>query len=441
MTHFTLSYQNSALLSSDILNEINQQLQSEINHLKNAQSQGYQTPYAFINVPHDTQSLQKVQAIAHEKKKLEPRAIIVIGIGGSSLGPQAVQEALYGTFFNQQQPDTTIYFADTVDTDFINDILLLAEQYLQEEHTILINIISKSGSTTETIANAQIFIELLKKYLGDSYHHYVIVTTDKDSALWQLAHDQQLTCLEIPHLVGGRYSVLTPVGLFPLAVIGINIEELLAGAQSIINLCLTHDITQNPAALTAACIYHHYKKNNIAIHDSFIFSVDLERAGKWYRQLMGESIGKQYDKDNNLVHVGITPTVSIGSSDLHSVAQLYLSTQPNRFTSFITVGQNYSELVVPDYPEYTKLVKSLENKTLPHIMQAIYQGTTIAYRNNKLPFLEILLPEKSAWYVGQFLQYNMIYIAYLGYLLHINPFDQPQVELYKQETRKILAHE
>jgi glucose-6-phosphate isomerase len=441
VTHVNLSYRSTAIISDNDLKRIEKQLKPELDTIHHALSKGYQTPYACINVPADTDSLQTVMAVADNKKKLNPRAVIVIGIGGSALGPQAVQEAVYGTFFNLQQPETALYFADTVDTDYIHDILLITEQYLQEEHAVLINIISKSGTTTETIANAQLFIELLKQYLGDAYNNYVMVTTDKGSALWNFAHEKKFTCLEIPHHVGGRYSVLTPVGLLPLALIGVDIAQLREGARSMLHQCMSADIHSNPAMITAACLYHHYRKNNIAIHDSFIFSVDLEYLGKWYRQLMGESIGKQKDINGNAVFEGITPTVSIGSSDLHSVAQLYLSTQPTRFTTFVTVGKNYSELVVPDYPEYTKLVKSLENKTLPTIMQAIYKGTTIAYQNNSLPFVELQLPEKSAWCIGQFLQYNMMQIIYLGYLLNINPFDQPQVELYKQETRKILAHE
>lgn len=441
MTHFTLTYHGTALIKNDDLAGINKRLISEIDTLRGALSKGYQTPYACINVPGDKENLKTVITVANQKKKLNPRAIIILGIGGSALGPQAVAQALYGTFFNLQQPETALYIADTVDTDYINDILLMTEQYLLEEHAVIINIISKSGTTTETVANAQLFIELLQKYLGDAYHHYVVVTTDKGSALWNLADEKKFSCLEIPHHVGGRYSVLTPVGLFPLALIGLDVEQLLNGAASIIDACLSMDIHTNPASLTAACLYHHYKNNAIAIHDSFIFSVDLEYLGRWYRQLMGESIGKARDREGNAVYEGITPTVSMGSSDLHSVAQLYLSTKPTRFTTFVTVGKNYSELVVPHYPEYTKLVKSLENKTLPTIMKAIYQGTTIAYQKNNLPFIELYLPEKSAWYIGQFLQYNMIQIIYLGYLLNINPFDQPQVELYKQETRKILAHE
>lgn len=440
MASLQFSYQASCLVTKQTLDHLNQRLLSEINTLEQSQSDNYNTPYAFLNIPNDLKAVQATQELINVKQKLNPQAIIVIGIGGSCLGPRAVQEALFGTYYNAHQPDIAIYYADTVDTDYVYDILLLTEQLLIAQETVLINIISKSGTTTETVANAQLFIELLKHYYADEYHHYVVVTTDKDSALWKLAETKNFARLEIPARVGGRYSVLSPVGLFALGLIGVNIVELLEGAKSINASCLSTTISTNPAAMAAACLYSHYE-NNVNIHDSFFFSVDLEGIGKWYRQLMGESIGKQKKENNIITRVGITPTVSIGSNDLHSVAQLYLAGPAHRFTSFVSVEKNNSDLVVPKYPEYTTLVKSLENKSLPHIMKAIYQGTTIAYHKRQLPFIEIVWPKKSAFYVGQFLQYSMIQMVYLGYLLDINPFDQPEVELYKQETRKILAHE
>jgi glucose-6-phosphate isomerase len=161
--------------------------------------------------------------------------------------------------------------------------------------------------------------------------------------------------------------------------------------------------------------------------------------GFWYRQLMGESIGKKFDRSGGLVRIGMLPTVSQGSSDLHSVGQLYLAGPKNRFTTFVTVEHNRSDLVVPHEESMTKGI--IKNGTFLQCMSAIAHGTMIVYQKEELPFVHLALPEKSAWYVGQFLQMKMIEIFYLGYLLAINPFDQPQVELYKRETRKLLSHE
>lgn len=287
MASIQFSYQTSCLVNQESLDELNKRLLPEIDNLQQSQTQAYDTRYAFLNVPQDKKALQCTQELINEKQKLNPQAIIVIGIGGSCLGPRAVQEALFGTFYNAHQPDVAIYYADTVDTDYLYDILLLTEQLLIAQQTVLINIISKSGTTTETIANAQIFIELLKHYYDDEYHHYVIVTTDKDSALWKLAGSKSFARLEIPARVGGRYSVLSPVGLFALGLIGVDITQLIAGAQSIITPCLSKTLAENPAAMAASCLYSHHTRG-IDIHDSFFFSLDLEGVGKWYRQLMGE---------------------------------------------------------------------------------------------------------------------------------------------------------
>ncbi|HEB41507.1 MAG TPA: hypothetical protein ENI08_00615, partial [Candidatus Dependentiae bacterium] len=361
-------------------------------------------------------------------------------IGGSHLGTAAIHEALYGKFYNEQNPAIKVYFADTVDTDYIYDIILLVEQEIEKGHHIIINVVSKSGRTTEIIANFEIFLYLLQHYRTIDYHHYVVVTTDENSPLWDLAEEKGLSRLAIPKKVGGRYSVFSAVSLFPLAMLGVNIDQLLAGARTMVAASMDTDIFANNVALSAAILYCQYQKN-ITIHDTFLFSVDLENVGKWYRQLLGESIGKERDRQGNKVFVGITPTVSIGSTDLHSVGQLYLGGPYDKFTSFISVQKSKSNIVVPVLDEFEQLVAQIQGKRLSLIMDSVLEGVYAAYQKSKRPFISIVLPEKSAYYVGQLLQFKMIEIMYLGYLLDINPFDQPQVELYKKETRKILAHE
>jgi glucose-6-phosphate isomerase len=156
---------------------------------------------------------------------------------------------------------------------------------------------------------------------------------------------------------------------------------------------------------------------------------------------MAESIGKSHDKQGKLINNGITPTVSIGSTDLHSVAQLYLSGPRNTFTSFVSVEKNNTNLCLSDNPLLQTLAPTLQNRSLPTIMNAILQGTMAAYRTDKRPFIHLTLPEKNEYYLGQFMQIKMLEIMYLGFLMNINPFDQPSVELYKQETKKLLTQQ
>ena len=163
--------------------------------------------------------------------------------------------------------------------------------------------------------------------------------------------------------------------------------------------------------------------------------------GQWYRQLMGESLGKQHDVQGQDVFVGPTPTVSVGSTDLHSVGQLYLGGPYDKYTTFLSVESYHSTVKIGNAIAVNELVPDLQGKSVAQVVRAIEQGVQLAYTTSQRPFSSIVLPQKNAYYCGQLLQWKMLEIIYMGALLEVNPFDQPQVELYKQETRKILAHE
>jgi glucose-6-phosphate isomerase len=429
------NFENS-LISIDELADTLEKLKHENINLKNASLKGYDDDRASINLAFDKDQLNVVKKLIIEKKKLKPKYLIVVGIGGSNLGTIAVQEAIFGKLHNQLEPEIKILFADTVDSDSINDIIRIVEPVLKHDQNIIINGVSKSGGTTETIANFEILVNLLKKYKTD-YEKFIVVTTDKNSKFWDLSMKIGFDVLEIPKKVGGRFSVFSSVGLFPLGLIGIDLDELLYGAQLVRNRCLDDNFMDNPAALSACLIYHQYKKKK-NIFDLFLFSPDLESFGKWYRQLMGESIGKEYNKNGQKVFNGITPTVSIGSIDLHSMAQLYLGGPFDKFTCFIRVKQNNESVFVPDLNEYSNLVEGIQNIKLDQIMNAILDGVQTAFKKGRRPFIEITLPDKSAFVIGQLLQLKMVAMMYLGYLMDVNPFDQPNVESYKIETKKIL---
>jgi len=220
-------------------------------------------------------------------------------------------------------------------------------------------------------------------------------------------------------------------------MLGVNLKELLGGAARMREKCLSLNVRQNPAAIGASIIHIHSKKER-NIYDHFLFATDLESMGKWYRQLMGESIGKEYSTKGKKVNAGITPTVSIGSTDLHSMAQLYLGGPQDKFTNFITT-QFDKKVKVPYYPEYNVLVKDLQKKEISRLMQAILQGVKTAYKKGKRPYTETRLDGKNAKEIGAFMQLKMMEMMLLGKLLDVNPFNQPNVESYKKETRRILA--
>ena len=438
MNQIEFNFKNSRI-SKEQKNELLTLFDDELNNMKKAIEEGYEDIRASLNLPVDTSTIENVLALVKEKNKLQPRFIIVVGIGGSNLGCLAVCDAILGKKFNLQNNEKKILFADTVDSDLISDIIRIIEPVLQKNEHILLNLISKSGSTTETIANFEILLQILEKY-DDDPKESVVVTTDYDSKLWHLAKEKQYALLEIPKKVGGRYSVFSTVGLFPLGMMGIHIEQLLEGAKEMRARCLDSNLYSNPAAIGAACAFLHFKdKRNI--HDLFLFSDDLESIGKWNRQLVAESLGKEHDISGRQVFTGITPTFSIGSTDLHSVAQLYLGGPFDKFTTFVKIKQNKHDLSVPDFREYKSLVKGIQQKPMQDIMNAIYKGVTTAFIKGNRPFMEIILSDKSAFSIGQFMQYKMMETMFLGGFLQINPFDQPHVELYKKETRNLLNKE
>jgi glucose-6-phosphate isomerase len=221
-----------------------------INEIRQTVNQGgYKTKYAPLNLVDDKQLVREV------KKKSRAKSLILVGIGGSNLGTKAVQEAV---------KNCKVFYADTVDPAKMKDIL----DNLPNKS--ILNIVSESGTTTETIANAEI---LLKHHKGE-----VAVTTRKESPLWKIAEKKGWQKLEVPNTIGGRYSVLSAVGLFPLSVLGIDIDALIRGAKKTRDESLKYN---SAAAKTAAILYSHMKKR--PIHDTFLFSTMLENLGKWYR--------------------------------------------------------------------------------------------------------------------------------------------------------------
>lgn len=440
MKPLVFSYKQSAGLSDTDIDAALQRCISEHKRMQSAWGAGYDSEYASLNLCADVDMVARVKSVAEQKLAYNPELIVVIGIGGSSLGTHAVCTAVNGALYNETTSGPRLYFVESIDSDYTASVLYLARQVLERNGNIIVTVVTKSGTTTETIANAHIFISLLQEFYQDSYNNYVVAITDSGSKLHEVARTEQIETLEIPFHVGGRYSVLSPVGLFPCALVGIDIDAVLRGACFVNERAFSNDV-ENHSMISAAIKYLHYVSNNINIEDMFLFSIDCSPLGQWYRQLMGESIGKMYNQQGKRVEVGITPTVSVGTIDLHSVGQLYLGGPRDKCITFVRVMQSDTDIKVPHVSGYSSLVSHITGKTCSTILNATFDGVVAAYATEHRPFMTLELPDTSEESLGQFLQMYMLEMMYLGYLLDVNPFDQPQVELYKKETRKILADE
>ncbi|KKS24151.1 MAG: putative glucose-6-phosphate isomerase [Microgenomates group bacterium GW2011_GWC1_41_8] len=424
-------YIETALITDSEIEKEGQRLIPYIEHIKSViLHNGYDEPEASLNLATDETFLTVSQTLSKQMQPQSLTVLFIIGIGGSNLGTKAIYDALIG-HFSALETNTLprMIFLDTINPSYISQMkAYIAEHHMAPEHYI-INVITKSGTTTETIMN----LELLLTMLPDALSRLVI-TTDEGSKLDQAAQAKQLPVLPIPKNVGGRFSIFSNVGLFPLSVMGIDTKKLLEGAFDAREKNTSDEILRNPAAVSAIILYLHAQKGRV-INDNFFFNAELESVGKWYRQLMGESIGKN--------GTGILPTVSIGSTDLHSMVQLYLGGPKNIYTTFYWAKNNtYRKEEEPKVPEntvFTDLVSNINGKRPSEVLGIILKGTQQAYKKNNLPYSELYLDDISEFSLGKLMQFKMIEMMYVGYLFGINTFDQPNVEDYKEETRRILS--
>ena len=434
-----------SLVSQDKINETSSRVSDYVEYIRSVADIDckseikYENAESSINLPFDEGVCKKVNEVVRRVRTDNLKYIIVIGIGGSNLGTKAIYDSLRGQLDLLLVNETPkIIFADTVDSKLLNDIRTTVDKNIASKDEILVNVISKSGATTETIANFEIIYSFLKNKFDEAKDR-VVVTTDYGSKLWDKAKEYGFEVLEIPATVGGRYSVFSAVGLFPLMITGFDIDGILSGARVMRNKCITEDVSGNPALMSAVIIYLH-NKSGVSIHNSFFFNPELESVGRWYRQLMGESIGKRFDTDGEEINSGITPITSIGSTDLHSMAQLYIGGPKDKITTFVYEYKDNNTLSVPKEAVFNNTVKGIDGVRLSKIMDAIFDGTKESYRKNKLPFIEIRLPVVNEYILGQFLQFKMLEMMYLARLLRVNAFDQPDVEDYKVETKRILQN-
>ncbi len=381
----------------------------------------YTSDASSVALPFDARFAS--ESITLAKKFTHVELVVIIGIGGSNLGAQAVIEAVLGkqhNLFSKRK----ILWADSIDASNLA-VIQSAVNEVAASKTLFI-LISKSGKTTETISNFQ---ALWKKGVN------VVVISDEDSPLRDFASLNGFQFLPVPKKVGGRYSVLSNVGLFPLAVMNIDIEKLLAGARKGCESALSLKWRENPALIMASLLYLHAASGK-RINELFFFASDLESLGKWYRQLLAESIGKEKNLHGKIVHEGITPIVS-NAVDLHSQAQLYFGGKNDRVYTIVNVDKQKS-FPITFSPHLQRVVPEVQGKTTVQVADAISTGFKKSLAYFKRPFVELTLAENSESEIGELMQVQMVQVMLLASMLKVNAFDQPGVEHYKMETKKLL---
>ncbi len=386
----------------------------------------------WVDLPdmYDMEEFEKIRLTAEEIRN-NCDVFIILGIGGSYLGARAAIEMLNHNFYNElpreKRNGPKIYFAGhNISSTYLKELLDIIEG-----QDICINVISKSGTTTETALAFRILREYMReKYGKRGMGKRIYATTDKKSgALKELADKEGYETFVVPDDIGGRYSVLTPVGLLPMAVAGIDIAEVMRGAKTAAEHLSGDDIDGNPScqyAVIRNILYSMGKTTEIIVS----YEPNLFYFGEWFKQLFGESEGKE--------EKGIFPASLNFTTDLHSMGQYMQDGRRNMFETILNVEKPREEILIPRDKDDLDGLNYISGKTLDFVNKSAMKGTIAAHTDGGVPNLVVNIPEISPYYFGYLVYFFEKACGMSGYLLGVNPFDQPGVEAYKKNMLKLL---
>ena len=368
----------------------------------------------FLQLPKVKSAMLSSLKLA-EKLRGRFEDIVVLGIGGSALGVTCLRDALKGTFWNFKKEGPRLFVLDNLDT--VGEV----EQLLNLDKTLFI-VITKSGTTPETMAQYHYFKEKVSK------ENFVFITDPEEGELRKIGLSLGIPMLDIPQNVGGRFSVLTPVGLFPAALLGMDLESLMKGAEDMSHSFQATEMELNLPFQFATVQYLLDWERGIPMTVMMPYSTRLHSLADWYRQLLAESIGKEGR--------GLTPVTALGVTDQHSQLQLYNEGPTDKFFCFIEVlKQDSPKIPRIENPKLTYL----SGHSFGGLMSTELKGTRQALLEYKKPNVSIEIPEVNAYELGQLFMFFECSVAFLGEYYRINAFDQPGVELSKKLTRQLLS--
>ena len=417
---------NNVLINNDEINKYEDMVKDIHNNLHdNCNSQDNFMGWLDLPINYDKEELEQIKICA-EKVKNNSKYLLVIGIGGSYLGARAVIEALTSTFYNLRENSPIIlYVGNNLSTSYINDIIKIIGN-----DDFSINVISKSGTTTEPAIAFRIFKKILENKYGNNASERILVTTDEEKgALHTIAKENNYQTFKIPNNIGGRYSVLTAVGLFPIAVANINVDKLLNGAIKAYNKYNNSNLNENDCykyAVIRNLLYH--KDKNIEIFASY--EPRLHYFIEWLKQLFGESEGKNGK--------GIFPVGVEFTTDLHSLGQYIQDGRRNIFETVLNIENTNESITMTKEENNLDNLNYLEGLTLDYINHKAMEGTIDAHVSNDVPNILINVDKLDEETIGELIYFFELACAMSGFILNVNPFNQPGVEKYKQNMFKLL---
>jgi glucose-6-phosphate isomerase len=384
----------------------------------------------FLKLPNDAKVVRLCESLARETRK-NFSDLIVLGIGGSDLGARAIHEALGGA----RKKGVRLHFAGS-STD-PNQLLGILETV--DFKKTAVNVVSKSGGTIETISAFLILRDRLKRSVGKRFAEHVIATTDpREGVLRELAEKEGYASIPIPANVGGRFSVLSGCGLYPAAVMGVDLQKMLGGAKQI-----ARDFKMESASRNAACRYAGLhvigmRKRNQRIHVIMPYHSKMREFARWVRQLVAESLGKETDHKGRIVHEGVTPVAAIGPEDQHSQLQLYGDGPFDKLVTFIGVERFRRDLQIPSAPGLPETMAMLSGCRLSQLIEIERRATAESLRRTGRPNGTFLVHELDEAALGGLFMSFEISVAIMAEVLGVNAYDQPGVELSKRIMRDAL---
>lgn len=383
----------------------------------------------FIKLPFESDALiDEIQSYAKEQKdKFD--SFVVLGIGGSALGPLAVHTAINSPYYNELSKEKRGGYPKFYCIDNVDPIKLKSLFEVIDLKTTLFNCISKSGSTVETMSQFMIIKEMLENQLGESEarKHIVCTTDSQKGSLLKIAKNEGMKLFFIPENVCGRFSQLTPVGLLPAAMCGIDIKALMEGAKNMAIKCQNRSLFENPALMYAALSYLSMNRGkNISV--MMPYSDSLKYISDWYAQIWAESLGKKYNKLGKEVYTGQTPVKALGVTDQHSQVQLYAEGPKDKVIVFIGIDNYQASVKIPAVYKDEESISFLGGQTQEKLIDVERFSTEYALMKAGKINMTISLPKINEYYIGELLMLFEMATAFTGELLEINTFDQPGVE-------------
>jgi glucose-6-phosphate isomerase len=390
--------------------------------------------YGFYKLVEQDPTVRQIKAFAEGLGQAHDH-VLVLGIGGSALGTKALLNALRRPGWNEWDDEGREFFPRLTILENVDPTSVSAALQRIDPRRVLVNVISKSGGTAETMAQYLVVRAWLDEALGSAANRHLVFTTDPSrGALRELAQQERIATLDVPPEVGGRFSVLSPVGLLPAALVGIDIEGLLAGARQALKRAEPDELLKNPAALYAALHWAADIELGARVHVLMPYTDRLREFAEWYRQLWAESLGKRVDREGRVVHVGPTPVGAVGATDQHSQVQLLMEGPFDKVITFVTVDDLGVDVPIPSRPGLPPDLEYLPGHTLGELLRAEYEATSAALAQMGRMSCTLSLLDLSPPTIGEAIMFFQIATGYAGAWYGIDPFDQPGVELGKRLT-------